>query len=222
MQTLPHRLTRVLAFLAALCTCAATVPAGPIAEWSPAEGTSSGQAILIPDSVGGANLQGSAENGASLEQSADIPGGGAIVFNGDQRMALRSASAFPLTVGAGRTLELDFQPEPTEGDMTVLSLPAVELRYLGAQEKLDIIVFYDVPEQTGNYAYVRLDAKPGEWNSVKVTLAEGELVGEVNGAVQRKPLANALKAVPSVLQLGAKADGRPFKGKLAKISISQD
>jgi hypothetical protein len=208
--------------LLGLSLLASSLPAEEIAQWSPAEGTSSGAAILVPDSVGGANLQGTAENGATLEQSAEIPGGGAIVFSGDQRNALRSIPGVSLTVGTGCSLQVDFLPEATEKEMTVLSLPAVELRYLGQQQKLDIIVFYDVPQQTGNYAYVRLDAKPGDWNSVKVTLAEGELVGEVNGAVERKPLINPLKAVPSVLQLGAKADGRPFKGKLGKLSISQD
>lgn len=193
-----------------------------MSEWNPSEGSSSGQAILVPDSIGGANLQGTAENGASLEKSADAPDGGSIVFSGEQRKALRSIPGISLTVGTGCTVQADFQPVAGEAEMTILTLPALELRYLGAQEKLDIIVFYDIPEQTGNYAYVRLDVKPGEWNSVKATLTEGELIGEVNGTVARKPLNNPLKSVPSVLQLGAKADGRPFKGKVGKISISRD
>lgn len=209
-------------FLAALCAFALTLQASPVADWNPADGTVTGGGIMVPDSVGGANFEGGPESGATLEESSDASEGKAIVFNGSQTKAVRTKAGVQLTIGNGSSLELSFWPETSGEAMTVFVSSGFEIRYEGDKERVAVIVYYDIEQNTGNYAQVVLDAKPGQWNKLTATISDTELTADVNGIAGRKQLLSPVKSPPAAASLGLKGTGRPFKGKIGKITLAQN
>ncbi len=202
---------------------AATLHAGPIAEWNPADGTSSGGTVTIPDTVGGMNLQGTAESDVSIERSAEFPEGGALVFGGQQTKALRSTGESKIGVNLGTGLEISVCPDPTTEDMTVFSTAGLEVRYIAATQKLDMILYFDTEMNKGNYVTARVDAQPESWTKVTVTVSEGELLAEANGKTSRAQFDRPILTEPSAVFVGLKGtSGRPFKGKIGKITVLQN
>ncbi len=209
--------------LATLLTVATNLHAAPIAEWNPADGTSSGGTVTIPDTVGGMNLQGTAESDAAIERSAEFPEGGALVFGGQQTKAVRSTGESKVRINAGTGVELSVCPDPTTEDMTAFSTAGLEVRYIAATQKLDIILYFDTEVNKGNYVAARVEAKPESWTKVTVNISEGELVVEGNGQTSRVQFDRPIITEPSAVFVGLKGNaGRPFKGKIGKITILQN
>ncbi len=194
----------------------------PIGEWDPAQGMVNGVKVVVPDAVGKLNLEGGEDTATTLERSESVPGGAAIVFAGTQTKPMRTVAGGKITIGSGTTLEMAICPDASAGDMTILVMPGFELRYSGAKQQLSTIVYYDVDQNTANYAHADLPAKAGGWSNVKVSISSTELVCEVAGETGRKQLVQPVKILPAALVLGIKGDSRPYKGKVGKITISQE
>lgn len=208
----------------ALATFALAAPAsaGPVASWNPADAKATGTKTVVPDTVASVSIEGPPEADVIIEHSSDGPDGAALVFGGTQTKPMRNMASTSFTLGSGTTITADFRPEPGADDMTIFASPGIELRYLAADQKLAFIVYYDVETQKGNYVQVVVEAKPGEWNQAKMSVTDTELVAEVNGMTSRKQLLNTVRSMPSTIMIGLKGDARPFKGKIGKITISQD
>lgn len=198
--------------------------ADPIASWKPADGKAAGDKVSVPDTVGSVSIEGPPESDVTLETTSDAPDdAGALVFGGAQTQPMRNMAKTSFTLGSGTTITMDFQPAAgSSEDMTLFASPGIELRYLGADEKLAFIVYYDIEADKSNYAQVVVEAKPGEWNRAKLTVSDTELVGEVNGMTANRQLLNTVRKVPSTIMIGLKGTARPFKGKIGKITIAQD
>jgi hypothetical protein len=215
--------TRTLSVLASL-SLVSLACADPVASWNPGDGKAGGNKVIVPDTVASVSIEGPPEADLTLETTSDAPdGAGALVFGGAQTQPMRNMAGTSFTLGSGTTITVDFQPAAgaTE-DMTIFASPGIELRYLAADQKLAFIVYYDTEAEKSNYAQVVVEAKPGEWNQAKLSVTDTELVGEVNGLATRKQLLNAVRKVPSTIMIGLKSTARPFKGKIGKITISQD
>jgi hypothetical protein len=202
---------------------AATLHAGPIAEWNPADGTSSGGNVTVPDTVGGMNLEGTAESDASIERSAEFPDGGALVFGGQQTKAVRSTGEAKIGMNVGMGLEISVCPDPTTEDMTAFNTAGFEIRYIAATQRIDVILYFDTEVNKGNYVTARVEAKPETWTKVTVTISEGELLAEANGKTSRVQFDRAIITGASAVSVGLKGNsGRPFKGKIGKITVLQN
>ncbi len=211
--------------LLALCLlsiCALRASASPVAEWNPSQGTGNAGSIVVPDAVGSLKLEGGPDSDTSLARAADFPDGAAIVFGGSQTKSMRTAAGGKLSIGSGSTIEINVCPDASPGDMTILCVPGLELRYAAAKQQLSVIVFHDTEQNTANYTHVDLAAKPGQWSAVKVSISDTELACEVAGVSGRKKLLSPLKVEAAAVQLGMKGNSRPYKGKVGKITISQD
>jgi len=212
----------VLVLALATFALAAPASAGPLASWNPADAKATGTKTVVPDTVASVSIEGPPEADVIIEHSSDGPDGAALVFGGTQTKPLRNMANTNFTLGSGTTITVDFRPEPGADDMTIFASPGIELRYIAADQKLAFIVYYDVETQKSNYAQVVVGAKPGEWNQAKMSVTDTELVAEVNGMTSRKQLLNTVRSMPSTIMIGLKGDARPFKGKIGKITISQD
>jgi hypothetical protein len=207
----------------ALSCLAATLHAGPIAEWNPADGTSSGGNVTVPDTVGGMNLQGTAESDVSIERSAEFPDGGALIFGGQQTKAVRSTGESKIGVNIGTGLEISICPDPTTEDMTAFSTAGLEVRYIAATQKLDVILYFDTEMNKGNYITARVEAKPESWTKVTVSISEGELLAEAQGKTSRVQFDRPIITQPAAVSVGLKGNsGRPFKGKIGRITVLQN
>lgn len=192
-----------------------------VASWDPniSKPAPDGGIILTDTEGGEIGLRASTDAGVAIEQAADIPGGAALVFAGNQELPMATQRFFSL--GPGQSVELDLYVGDIAESATILHCAPLEIRY-NARDKVLTAIVYQQHESSG-YVDTSVDCPPKTWHKVLVKLEEGQLSLDVDGVTKTVAVTAPMLQSQGFLLLGSRGRSyRPFAGKIGKVRILKE